>query len=194
MTQSDIISLVSQLETKEDLLALLNKLKFEELGGRSFSFNIRQLNYYANPNHTKGRYRSFEVPKKKKGAMRTISAPSNGLKMLLRYVNIILQALYRPSENTMGFVRGRSVKDNASRHNHQNYILNLDLVDFFPSISQARVWKRLQCPQSAQADSGHHSRSDSCEGNDHRRVGQREHPLRTSPRSTNLTGPDQHHL
>lgn len=146
MTQSDIISLVSQLETKEDLLALLNKLKFEDLGERSFSFNIRQLNYYANPNHTKGRYRSFEVPKKKKGAMRTISAPSNGLKMLLRYVNVILQALYRPGENTMGFVHGRSVRDNASRHNHQNYILNLDLADFFPSISQARVWKRLQCP------------------------------------------------
>lgn len=44
----------------------------------------------------------------------------------------------------MGFTCGRSVVDNANLHNHQNYVFNLDLKDFFPSISQARVWKRLQ--------------------------------------------------
>ena len=27
-----------------------------------------------------------------------------------------------------------------------NYVFNADLEDFFPSISQARVWKALQAP------------------------------------------------
>ena len=44
----------------------------------------------------------------------------------------------------MGFTYGRSIVDNAKAHLGQNYILNLDLKDFFPSIKQARVWKRLQ--------------------------------------------------
>ena len=44
----------------------------------------------------------------------------------------------------MGFTTGRSILDNAAVHVGMNYVLNLDLKDFFPSISQARVWARLQ--------------------------------------------------
>jgi len=44
----------------------------------------------------------------------------------------------------MGFTEGRSVVDNAQKHLGMNYVLNLDLKDFFPSIVQPRVWKRLQ--------------------------------------------------
>ncbi|WP_288172559.1 reverse transcriptase domain-containing protein, partial [Prevotella sp. CAG:255] len=38
----------------------------------------------------------------------------------------------------------RSVVTNADVHKGQNYILNIDLKDFFPSIEQPRIWKRLQ--------------------------------------------------
>ena len=44
----------------------------------------------------------------------------------------------------MGFTEGRSIVTNANIHKNQNYILNIDLKDFFPTITQARVWKRLQ--------------------------------------------------
>ena len=44
----------------------------------------------------------------------------------------------------MGFATGKSVVDNARMHTNQNYVFNIDLKDFFPSIDQARVWKRLQ--------------------------------------------------
>jgi len=63
---------------------------------------------------------------------------------MLSYVNVILKALYTPSKYTMGFTEGRSVVDNAQKHLGMNYVLNLDLKDFFPSIVQPRVWKRLQ--------------------------------------------------
>lgn len=64
--------------------------------------------------------------------------------VLLRYVNEILKAIYKPSEYAFGFTEGRSVVDNALRHKGMNYVFNTDIKDFFPSIDQARVWKRLQ--------------------------------------------------
>ena len=52
--------------------------------------------------------------------------------------------MYTPSDYAMGFTEGRSVVDNASRHKGMNYVFNTDIKDFFPSIVQPRVWKRLQ--------------------------------------------------
>lgn len=64
--------------------------------------------------------------------------------LLLRYVNEIFKAVYTPSDYVMGFTEGRSVVTNANKHKGHNYVFNTDLKDFFPSIHQARVWKRLQ--------------------------------------------------
>ena len=44
----------------------------------------------------------------------------------------------------MGFVPGRSVVENAKAHVRMNYVLNLDLSNFFPSIPQTCVWGALQ--------------------------------------------------
>jgi hypothetical protein len=44
----------------------------------------------------------------------------------------------------MGFVRNKSVVDNAQLHAGNLYVYNIDLKDFFPSVDQARVWKCLQ--------------------------------------------------
>ena len=64
--------------------------------------------------------------------------------LMLQYVNEIFKAIYSPSEYAMGFTEQRSVVTNANVHKGQNYILNIDLKDFFPSIEQPRIWKRLQ--------------------------------------------------
>ena len=47
---------------------------------------------------------------------------------------------------THGFTKHRSVVTNAKHHVNKNYVFNIDLKDFFPSIHQARIWKRLQYP------------------------------------------------
>ena len=83
--------------------------------------------------------------KKKTGGFRKITAPNNkSFMLILRYLNEIFKAIYTPSDYAMGFTEGRSVVDNAEVHKAQNYIFNIDLKDFFPSIEQPRVWKRLQ--------------------------------------------------
>ncbi len=137
------------MQTKEDLLSLLNLIKraeLEEIGLHdSFRpFTMKNLNYYCNPNHAFHRYRQFKI-KKKSGGFRLITAPrTQNFMMMLQSVNEILKAYYTPSNYAMGFTEGRSVVTNATVHKGQNYVLNLDLKDFFPSIEQPRVWKRLQ--------------------------------------------------
>ena len=143
MDKENIQQRVARLQSKEDLLSLLNDLKNEDLGHSEYAFTITQLNYFCNPNNTRGRYTSFEI-KKKSGGVRHIDAPRRGLMNMLYYLNKIFQAIYTPSPAAMGFVSGKSVVDNAVLHVGKNYVFNIDLKDFFPSITQPRVWKRLQ--------------------------------------------------
>jgi len=147
MEREQIAQLAHDMENRNDLLALLNRIKQDEaveMGVQFFPFTMKQIRFYCNPNHAFHRYRQFKI-KKKSGGFRLITAPrTKTYKMLLQYVNIILKALYSPSDFAMGFTEGRSVVTNAEKHLGQNYVLNLDLKDFFPSIDQARVWKRLQ--------------------------------------------------
>ena len=139
------------MQSKTDLLKLLNSIKKMELEehGLSESFRpikMKQLNYFCNPKHTFHRYRQFELPKKS-GGKRTITAPRSGsFKLMLSALNELFKALYTPSQYAMGFTEGRSIVSNAVTHRNQNYVFNIDLKDFFPSIRQPRVWKRLQLP------------------------------------------------
>ena len=127
-----------------DLLNLLNDLKREDLGKDCHRFNLKQLNFYSNPNFNPAkRYKNFTIPKKS-GGVRKISSPRGSLKFMLTYLNVIFQAMYEPTDAAMGFVPGRSIADNAAKHVGKKYVFNTDLKDFFPSVRQARIWKILQ--------------------------------------------------
>ena len=152
MDRKQIALQASQMKTKEDLLILLNLIKKVEIENMGLDasmyhpFTEKQLNFYCNPNHTERRYRQFKI-KKKSGGLRQITAPrTHSYMMMLSCVNLLLRSMYTQSEYAMGFANGRSVVTNASVHIGMNYVFNLDLKDFFPSIHQARVWKRLQVP------------------------------------------------
>lgn len=143
MDKQTFIDKIYGLENRSDLLSLLNEVKAELTGSHVYPFNSKQIVFLCNPNKAEKRYRTFSIPKKT-GGIRTICAPCGNLKWMQLCLNEIFKAVYTPSDYAMGFACGRSVVDNANLHNHQNYVFNLDLKDFFPSISQARVWKRLQ--------------------------------------------------
>lgn len=149
MDKTEIAALAHRMENKDDILALLNHLKqdeMEEMGqiDKFYPFTMKHITFYCNPNHTFHRYKQFKIKKKSDG-YRQITAPRNqSFMLLLRYVNEIFKAVYSPSDYAMGFTEQRSVVTNANVHKGQNYIFNIDLKDFFPSIEQPRVWKRLQ--------------------------------------------------
>ena len=69
--------------------------------------------------------------KKKSGNDRTIHAPINSLKHILKPLNIILNIIATPHEKAMGFVPKKSIIDNAKQHVGYNYVYNIDLKDFF---------------------------------------------------------------
>lgn len=151
MDRQKIVKYATKMQTKVDLLKVLNSIKKMELEecGLSESFRpitIKQLNFYCNPKHTFHRYKQFEIPKKS-GGVRTITAPRRAtFRFILSALNELFKSFYTPSDYAMGFTEGRSVVTNAEIHKSQNYVFNIDLKDFFPSIRQARVWKRIQLP------------------------------------------------
>lgn len=134
----------SQMKTKGSLVSILNVALTILYGRDARKLTLRMLNYYAYSSHNKKRYITFQVPKKKKGEFRTIDAPCAGLKMIQRALNLIFQTIYTPHEAAMGFVPHRSVVTNARVHVGQKYVYNVDLKDFFPSITSGRLFKRLQ--------------------------------------------------
>ena len=87
-------------------------------------------------------YKEFEIPKRT-GGTRRITAPVGKLKDIQKCIAIILSPYYLVPDCVHGFVEGRSVATNASKHIERNYVLNIDLKDFFPTITYTRVLKAL---------------------------------------------------
>ena len=83
-------------------------------------------------------YHQFEIAKGK-DKTRIINAPDERLKYLQRQIATLLDQLYRVRNPVHGFVVGKSVKTNALAHLRKRFVLNVDLKDFFPSITENRV-------------------------------------------------------
>ncbi|HTU21872.1 MAG TPA: reverse transcriptase family protein [Gemmataceae bacterium] len=87
---------------------------------------------------TRVHYISFTVPKKS-GGSRTLHAPHRTLGAAQRWIHDnILRRL--PVESPVhGFQPGRGILSNAQLHTRRAVLVNLDLQDFFPSITFPRV-------------------------------------------------------
>jgi hypothetical protein len=133
----------AEMQTREDLLQLLNEVKPLVYGDKAVPFELKQLTWHANTKLGGKRYTKFNI-KKKSGKERCIHAPVRGLKSLQKTLNFLLQCIYDPHTAAMGFVRDRSIVDNAKLHVGSRYVYNIDIKDFFPSVDQARVWKCFQ--------------------------------------------------
>ena len=85
-------------------------------------------------------YREFQI-RKRSGGVRTIHAPRTFLKVAQWW---ILDAVFGCREElpyVFGFTAGRSFIDNAREHQIADYILNVDIKDFFPSANRSQVYQ-----------------------------------------------------
>ena len=109
-------------------LADAMKLSVSQLRWLTFNRKVSETSHY----------RRFQLPKKS-GGVREISAPLPKLKAAQRWVldNII----YRldATEQAHGFVPDRGILSNALPHVGHTLVINLDLQNFFPTISYPRV-------------------------------------------------------
>lgn len=83
--------------------------------------------------------------RKKNGKFRTIYAPNVELKEVLRGANFFLQHVYDNSniDFQVAYKKGKSVLNNAERHQQYQHTVNIDLSDFFPSCKRELVSKVL---------------------------------------------------
>jgi retron-type reverse transcriptase len=98
---------------------------------------LRWLAFHADA-ADKPHYVYFEVPKRS-GGKRMLASPHEKLAAAQRWVlDHVLEKL--PLEDAAhGFVRARSTVSNALPHVGRDVVVNLDLSDFFPTITFARV-------------------------------------------------------
>ena len=104
--------------------------------------NVSQLNHYAYYIDKRSAYRNFTIPRRN-GQRRLIEAPNPTLEHLQRLLYESLAKVYGPSRCVHGFLRGRSIVTNAQKHLNSRFVLNVDLEDFFPSITRQRIYGRL---------------------------------------------------
>lgn len=135
----------SSLSQVSDFYGILRQVGVEAgLWSMDYSPERRIKKMLVNKNIILSSYKEFEIPKKSGRGVRHICAPTGELKDILFCINIILQEKYTPAECCMGFTKCRSVVTNATVHTGQNYVYNIDLKNFFPSITYGQVYRALK--------------------------------------------------
>jgi RNA-directed DNA polymerase len=124
------------------------KLATEGVLAKWFGIGLSTLRWYAdvsgrNRKHPYGPLRTYRyrwVPRRQ-GLPRLLEIPKVSLKQMQRKVltEILDKVPAHPSAH--GFCPGRSIVTNAALHCGKPAVLRFDLVDFFPSVSSARVFR-----------------------------------------------------
>lgn len=137
-----------------------NKL-FPNINTRSKLANLlditeKSLIYYLYRIPIQERYSTFKIPKKN-GSDRLINSPVTYLKTAQKKLSSILYEIYSPYNETHGFVKQRSILSNAKMHVTTNkkpqWVLNVDIQDFFGTINFGRVRGLfLKPPYSCRSD------------------------------------------
>ena len=83
-------------------------------------------------------YHEFLIPKGN-NKFRIINAPDDRLKYIQHKILDLLNNLYTIKNPVHGFVFKKSIITNANSHLKNNYILNMDIKDFFNTITQNRI-------------------------------------------------------
>lgn len=83
------------------------------------------------------KYKVYRIPKRTNG-FRIIAQPTKALKM---YQRALMQLYPLPVHDAaMAYRKGKSIRDNAFAHAHNQYLLKIDLENFFNSITPTLFW------------------------------------------------------
>lgn len=111
----------------------------QSLDDFSIATHISKYTIYKLSHHSDKYYKTYEIPKKS-GGKRIICQPSKKLKGLQSWILINILNKIQVSPSCKGFRIGSSTLDNALPHIGANTILNIDLKDFFPTITAKQVY------------------------------------------------------
>lgn len=87
-------------------------------------------------------YRHYTIPKKT-GGVRDIYHPTPELKLLQHWVTKNIFGKFPVHDCVYSYRNGINISDHAEKHKRSNYLLRLDIKDFFPSITGLDVSRLL---------------------------------------------------
>lgn len=87
-------------------------------------------------------YKEYRIDKKT-GGTRTIHHPAKRLKVLQRWLTIHFIASLPVHRSATAYRIGMSIRDNAEIHRKHNYMLRIDMEEFFPSLRDVDVRRVL---------------------------------------------------
>jgi len=135
------VGLVEQQSDEEKLAAKgLPVLHNAQQLAQSMGISVGELRYlsYSREVSTISHYKHFSI-RKKSGGERRICAPMPRLKHAQYWVLEHVLNKLPLHEASHGFVKGRSIVTNAAPHVGQAIVINMDLQDFFPTLTYKRV-------------------------------------------------------
>lgn len=91
-------------------------------------------------NHRSSFYKFYQIKKRNGKGFRQIVSPYNNLRVIQQYINEEILSKIPLHESATGFTKGKSILNNALPHKNKKAILNLDLLKFFDSICERRVY------------------------------------------------------
>ena len=97
-------------------------------------------------NGTEYKYNIF-YRHKKNGKRREINSPCDALKAKQAHLKLLLRSKIDAELPTyvVGFRNGYNLKKNGEQHNGKKWVINLDIKNFFPSITKEILEKELDC-------------------------------------------------
>lgn len=114
--------------------------KTEEDVAKAIGITLKELWFFSihRERERQPHYVTFAIPKRS-GGKRLIMAPKRRLKAIQRQLLAVLVEKLPLSENAHAFRSGRSIRTGAEPHVGKRFVLKLDLKDFFPTVTCARV-------------------------------------------------------
>jgi len=88
-------------------------------------------------------YKTYSIKKRSSAGYRTISHPSRILKLLQSWLATRFLSVLPIHECVYSYRKDISIKAHAAIHQSNNYLLRVDLTDFFPSITQKDIYNLL---------------------------------------------------
>ncbi|HMF78778.1 MAG TPA: reverse transcriptase family protein [Bryobacteraceae bacterium] len=107
-------------------------------GGLDWFADLKGLGYSQKDRPLLQHYH-YRILAKPSGSMRLIEVPKPRLKELQRQILAELLEKIPPHAAAHGFRKGRSIRTFAAPHVGKRVVLRMDLQDFFPSITGARI-------------------------------------------------------
>lgn len=100
--------------------------------------NIEHIKTFCDSTRIKN-YKRFKL-KKKRGGFRVIQTPTQEIKYLQRWILFNILDKLTTHTNCTGFEKEKSIKQNAEFHLKSEAILKIDLMRFFDTINEKRIY------------------------------------------------------